>query len=86
MRVKILFFGEASELAQKTEDFIDFPENQDEITYEIAKMRIFEKFKNLRKIENICILAVDEKYSSPGEMLKLHQFSEIAIIPPISGG
>ncbi|CAI2348882.1 unnamed protein product [Caenorhabditis sp. 36 PRJEB53466] len=81
--VKVLFFGEAHQLAGKREEYIEFPV---ETNYEEVRATVLEKFPTLTKIEKVMMLAVDQEYANPEDPIQLERFSEIAVIPPLSGG
>ncbi|CCD72862.1 Molybdopterin synthase sulfur carrier subunit [Caenorhabditis elegans] len=81
--IKVLFFGEACQLVGKREEAIDFPEETD---YEEIRKTILENYPALQKIEKVMMLAVDQEYANPGDRFELVRFTEIAVIPPLSGG
>ncbi|CAR98645.1 Protein CBG26118 [Caenorhabditis briggsae] len=81
--VKVLFFGEAFQLVGKREETVEFPAETD---YEELRRIILEKYPALSKIEKVMMLAVDQEYANPGDRFELERFTEIAVIPPLSGG
>ncbi|CAO4371019.1 unnamed protein product [Caenorhabditis nigoni] len=81
--VKVLFFGEAFQLVGKREETVEFPVETD---YEELRRIILEKYPALSKIEKVMMLAVDQEYANPGDRFELERFTEIAVIPPLSGG
>ncbi|KAJ1357381.1 hypothetical protein KIN20_015517 [Parelaphostrongylus tenuis] len=84
VEVKVLFFGRARELMDCDERRACLPRN---VPYHRLKELIFEEiFKDLNAISSSCVLAVDQKYVNDNKMVKLNEFSEVAIIPPLSGG
>nr|CAD2207155.1 unnamed protein product [Meloidogyne enterolobii] len=86
VEVRLLFFG-------KARDIVGLELLKEEIpriitVKELYKI-VFEKIcPPLLSIKNSCILAVDHKYlnNCTEEEIVLNENSEIAIIPPISGG
>ncbi|EFO94582.1 hypothetical protein GCK72_008531 [Caenorhabditis remanei] len=81
--VKVLFFGEAFQLVGKREESVEFPNETD---YEEIRRIVLEKYPSLSKIEKVMMLAVDQEYANPGDRFELERFTEIAVIPPLSGG
>ncbi|PIC39357.1 hypothetical protein B9Z55_011072 [Caenorhabditis nigoni] len=91
--VKVLFFGEAFQLVGKREETVEFPAETDyeelrRIILEVEKVifKVFQKYPALSKIEKVMMLAVDQEYANPGDRFELERFTEIAVIPPLSGG
>lgn len=81
--VNILFFAQARELSGLSRAVLELPE---EILIKDLLDKICDSFK-LHLIRNSVILSVDEEYcSDPNLHVSLRQNSEIAVIPPISGG
>ncbi|KJH44927.1 putative molybdopterin converting factor, subunit 1 [Dictyocaulus viviparus] len=82
--VKVLFFGKARELMGCNEATARLPRV---IAYDTLKDMIFgELFKPLNAISSTCVLAIDHKYANNKEIVNLYQRSEVAVIPPLSGG
>ncbi|CAL2038400.1 hypothetical protein CAEBREN_02500 [Caenorhabditis brenneri] len=81
--IKVLFFGEAFQLVGKREESVEFPVETD---YDEIKKTVLEKYPSLSKIESVMMLAVDQEYANPGDRFELERFTEIAVIPPLSGG
>lgn len=80
--VKILFFAKARELVGQNESTLNVEET---ILYEDLLKIIVETYC-LEIIKNNIILAVNQDYREPSEVIALKVGDEIAIIPPISGG
>ncbi|KAL3069234.1 hypothetical protein niasHT_034464 [Heterodera trifolii] len=92
VEVQILLFGKAREMAECQEIRQILPKS---LTSTELYNHIFEKiFPALMPIRNSCILAVNHRYCFEGRdalggtenRIDLEENSEIAIIPPISGG
>ncbi|KAE9554009.1 hypothetical protein FO519_002769 [Halicephalobus sp. NKZ332] len=81
--VHILLFGSARELAGN--DRIKINVKPQTTTAEIVH-EISEKYPILKEIAPHCVLAVGERYRHHHERLFLESSTEIALIPPISGG
>lgn len=80
MKLKILFFGIASELANTTEIDIDLPVSA---TVNDCKIELQIQFPSLKNI-NTYAIAVNESYAE--DELVLQSNDVVAIIPPVSGG
>ncbi|CAD5206434.1 unnamed protein product [Bursaphelenchus okinawaensis] len=83
MPVKVLLFGKAAELAGKKETFLEV---HGEIRYETLLSNVFDSLPELNTIRENCVIAVDQKYGSTNEWFHIKDNTEIAIIPPLSGG
>ncbi|VDM79768.1 unnamed protein product [Strongylus vulgaris] len=84
VEVRVLFFGKARELMECEEAKTRLPRV---LPYEKLKEMIFTQlFEALNCISASCVLAVDLKYANKDEIVKLNPLSEIAVIPPLSGG
>lgn len=82
--VKVLFFAQAREISGKSQAVLaGLPE-------EIRVIDLLDKICNTFKLHSIrdsVILSVDEQYCSELEdLVTLKDNSEVAVIPPISGG
>lgn len=80
MKLKILFFGIASELVNATELEISVSENASIKEFKLMLQNQFPKLKNI----NSYAIAVNETYASDEILLK--SGNVLAIIPPVSGG
>ncbi|KHJ87217.1 ThiS family protein [Oesophagostomum dentatum] len=84
VEVRVLFFGKARELMECEEKKTRLPRV---LPYAKLKELIFTKlFDVLDCISASCVLAVDLRYANKDEIIKLNPSSEIAVIPPLSGG
>lgn len=83
VRVKILFFAKARELAGRSE-------YNEEISTSILCAALFDRIcaaHNLNIIKDSIIIALNGDYcDNPQALLTLKDGDELAIIPPISGG
>jgi molybdopterin converting factor small subunit len=83
--VEILFFGKARELLNLSSSQIKLP-------CSTTKAEIFSSvessFPELRQLSGCFVLALDQDYLERGstERVRLSNRSELAVIPPISGG
>lgn len=84
--IRVLFFAKARELVKKDYDSISVSSVEANISGKKLLNIILEKFSALQPISGNIVLAVDEEYIEPGQLLDLKNCSEIAIIPPLSGG
>ncbi|WKX98885.1 hypothetical protein Q1695_014061 [Nippostrongylus brasiliensis] len=84
VEVRVLFFGKARELMECEETTTRLPTV---LPYSKLKHIIFsEMFPAISCISSSCVLAVDLKYANNGDVVKLNRSSEVAVIPPLSGG
>uniref|UniRef100_A0A183CRY6 Molybdopterin synthase sulfur carrier subunit n=1 Tax=Globodera pallida TaxID=36090 RepID=A0A183CRY6_GLOPA len=90
IEVRILLFGKAREVAECHEIRRHLPKR---LTSAELYDHIFEKIlPALKTIRDSCILALDQRYcfertaAGETETIILEANSEIAVIPPISGG
>ena len=82
VRVKVLFFAKARELAGLRESELVLPAD---VTSSELKARVLADF-NLESIKDVVNLAVNEEFVEPDIKLSLTEKDEIAVIPPLSGG
>lgn len=83
MKVTVLFFARARELAGTTETCLTIAEDT---SPQIAlRDHILQKFPALKPLEKHVVLAVNEQYVGE-EAAVLKQGDRLAVIPPISGG
>ncbi|CAD5209223.1 unnamed protein product [Bursaphelenchus xylophilus] len=82
-RVKVLLFGKAAELAESREITVEVPET---ILYGELFEKIFEVEPSLNPIKSTCVIAIDQKYGGKEEQITITNRTEIAVIPPLSGG
>jgi molybdopterin converting factor subunit 1 len=81
MRVTILYFAAARERAGVSSETIDVP---DGATAAQALARVCEQHPALEALASKLRLAVDQDFAPPDR--KLREGSEVALIPPVSGG
>lgn len=84
--VRILFFAKARELVQKESDKITISLSTTKITGKNLLDIILEKFPTLGPISQNIVLAANEEYIEPEQLIDIETCNEIAIIPPLSGG
>ncbi|VDK53529.1 unnamed protein product [Anisakis simplex] len=82
--VKLLLFGRARELANISEMQLDLPTT-------MTKKRLYEiifdeTLKELACLRESCLLAVNQEYLNDEGTIPIQSNSEIAVIPPLSGG
>src|ERR1700719_1943818 len=81
MRVRVLFFGVLKDLAGKSSDALDLPENaslRDLLAHYESVM------PNIKASLSSLALAVNQQYASPDKRLQTDD--EVALLPPVSGG
>ena len=84
--VKILFFAKARELVLKDSDTILlFLEGNVTTGGEILN-QVLVKYPALTPIAKNIVLAINQEYVELEQVIKIESKSEIAIIPPLSGG
>jgi molybdopterin converting factor small subunit len=92
----VLFFAKARDCQGSPEVIAKFPTT---ISVDDLRKLIFEQvlslppispsfqmFPALGPLESSCLLAVDQEYVHPGQVLTLKPQTEIVVIPPLSGG
>ncbi|KQR94807.1 molybdopterin synthase sulfur carrier subunit [Chryseobacterium sp. Leaf180] len=80
MKLKLLAFGIATDIFGADKIFLEV---DDQTTVKDLKQILEEKYDTLRKIRSYFV-AVNEEYAEENQILTCD--SEIAIIPPVSGG
>eukprot|EP00054_Salpingoeca_dolichothecata_P018733 m.115487 g.115487 ORF g.115487 m.115487 type:complete len:85 (-) comp22987_c0_seq2:884-1138(-) len=84
MKIRVLFFAKSRELAgQQQREFNDVPAK---ITGAELLSVICDQVPGLSKLRDSLVLAVNQEYVDKDTQLHLTETSEIAVIPPISGG
>jgi len=85
---ELLFFGKSRDLAGMPHTRIQLSTNpQGKAALSRIHIEIFHAFPSLQSIEDTCILAIDKVYcTNADEEIELREGSEIAVIPPLSGG
>jgi molybdopterin synthase catalytic subunit len=81
MRVRVLFFGVLKEMAGKSVDSIDLPE-QASLRDLLAHYQ--SKIPRLEESLASVALAVNQQYARPDTVLRADD--EVALLPPVSGG
>jgi molybdopterin converting factor subunit 1 len=81
--VTILLFGPVRELAGVDRIRINV---RPQMTPAEIIQQIVKKHPSLKQISSNCVLAVGSEYKHHDERLYLDSSTEIALIPPISGG
>ncbi|CAJ0957819.1 unnamed protein product, partial [Mesorhabditis belari] len=82
--IRVLFFGKAREIVKCDEQSERVPVDAD--YQRLFKMIFEERFPELKEIASSCMLAVDQHFCRPDSKVELYPNSEIAVIPPLSGG
>jgi molybdopterin converting factor subunit 1 len=81
VRVHVLFFARARELAGLPEADLEIPSGAN---VEAAARRLGEEFPGLASYLPVCRLAVDEELAAGGDPVR--DGAVLAVIPPVSGG
>lgn len=82
VKIKVLFFAQSKDLSGLSETVF---ETESSISYQSLFNKICSYF-NLEVIRDNIILAVNQEYCEENSQLSLSDNSEIAVIPPLSGG
>ena len=84
MKVKVLLFAKAREIVGRPEIEVEL---EGETTTHAALLSKIgsEAFPALEPILSVCILAINQEYSTDSNNL-IRSSDEVALIPPISGG
>lgn len=80
MKITVHYFGIASEIAGTREQTLEVP---DGTCLSDLRERIFREFPRLAELESALLFAVDAEVVDDAE---LRHGSEVAILPPVSGG
>jgi molybdopterin synthase catalytic subunit len=81
MKVRVLYFGQLRELANKREEQVEVPEGE---TVQQLFDRISEVFPALRNFDDVIAIGVNQSFAAREQILK--ENDEIAMLPPVSGG
>ncbi|CAH8637836.1 unnamed protein product [Heterobilharzia americana] len=84
--IKVLLFGEASELVGCKETYLEFPTS---CTNKDLKDIVIAQLAKLKPLKDCLAIAVDWRYidiDDSQNFIPVGQIEEIAILPPISGG
>jgi molybdopterin converting factor subunit 1 len=80
--VKVLFFAAAKEKVDKNEEIFTFDQT---VTLGMLKQHIYARYTQLEKLAPYLRWAVNQSFVDDEQYVVLSD-SEVAIIPPISGG
>ncbi|MEM0139166.1 MAG: MoaD/ThiS family protein [Ferroplasma sp.] len=78
MEIKMLYFAHVRDITGKSGELFDLNGN----TLQSLKIKIFEKYPNLEK-ENNLLIAVNNEYVKE---CNLKENDTVAFFPPVSGG
>ncbi len=83
--VEILFFGKARELVKSSSSKVSLPRST---TNEKLFSSVLSLFPELKPLAGNFVLALDQEYleRDSAQQVNLSPRSELAVIPPISGG
>jgi molybdopterin synthase catalytic subunit len=81
MKVRVLYFGQLRELANKREEQVELPEGT---TVQQLFDRISDSFPSLRNFDDVIAIGVNQDFARRGQVLK--ENDEVAMLPPVSGG
>ena len=81
IEVNVLFFARAHELAGTNRDILELPAVA---TVAEASAALKKKFPKLSEFLDTCRIAVNQEFTDDSQ--QLDHGSEVAIIPPVSGG
>lgn len=84
VNVKILFFAKAREIIGKSEEFLSLTPGK--LTGKELTELILKNFSLLEPLAPSIVLAVDQEYVQPADLVTITSSTEIAFIPPLSGG
>jgi molybdopterin synthase catalytic subunit len=81
MQVRVLYFGQLRELAQKREEPVEIAAGA---TVQQLFEHIAQSFPALRDFEDVIAIGVNQTFAARD--VKLHEGDEVALLPPVSGG
>ena len=81
MKVRVLYFGQLRELANKREEQVEVPEGA---TVQQLFDRISARFPALRNFDDVIAIGVNQSFAAREHILKDND--EVAMLPPVSGG
>ncbi len=81
MQVRVLFFGMLKDLAGKSSDSLDLPENA---TLGDILAHYEEAIPRLKETASSLAMSVNQEYAGPAT--RLRPGDEVALLPPVSGG
>ena len=80
MKVRVRFFGQASELAGVREKVMELPEGW---TLQQLEEKIYQEYPNLEGMRGVLVLAVNGEVAPTR---RLEDEDEVAVLPPVAGG
>jgi molybdopterin converting factor subunit 1 len=86
INVNVLFFAKAREIVGRHSSTLTLDLKSNTTTGDQILRLILEQVPGLANISESIVLAVDQEYTSPDQTIVLKEGSEIALIPPLSGG
>ena len=81
MKVHVLFFGVLKEVAGRSSETVELPEDS---SAQSVLAKLVEKYPRIRESLSSIAIAVNQQYCGPDT--KLRDGDEIALLPPVSGG
>ena len=81
INLKILLFAAARDLCETSEAQIELPQSA---TVADLKVELIKSFPQLQPILSRSAISVNHQYAD--DQVELNESSEVAIIPPVSGG
>ena len=79
--MRVLYFAQIAEVAGCREEIWDEPRS---LTASEVWEKLTDRHPGLQAWKARCRLAVNQHFLSPGEIILPH--SEVAVLPPVSGG
>jgi molybdopterin synthase catalytic subunit len=81
MKVRVLYFGQVRELANKREEQVEVPNGA---TVQQLFDRCSEAFPQLKNFDDVIAIGVNHSFASRDQVL--NEGDEVAMLPPVSGG
>ena len=81
--VKVLFFAKAREVLGKSSSMIEIPQK---VKGQDIRQILEAEFPNLSVLGQSYVLALNEEYLNPEDVLDITSKDELGVIPPLSGG
>lgn len=79
--MRVLFFAQAAEVVDCREEVWDEPQS---LTADEFWAKLALRHPGMEQLQAQCRLAVNQEFLSHGETIPPH--SEVAVLPPVSGG
>ena len=88
LKVQVLFFAKAREIVGQNSTHLSIKKTSSKLTGKQLLELLLENFPSLKDISQNIVLAVNQEYLVPDSQsfVELSSNSEIAVIPPLSGG